>query len=138
MLPDSLLECMGTTTTVDSGQVAKYAIGGGLSDGVASPQEFYLSLAKQATPVVEVGAAKEIAVIISEGKELDSAEICLFEWTPIASKPQLSFRWYRKNTFRQNRSVSSVLTMQPSSTDEAAWCNLLPVHSFVSSNSVCS
>ena len=66
---------LGTTTTIDSGQVAKYAIGGGLSDGAASLQDFYLSLAKQATPVIEVGAAKEITVIISEGKELEIKDL---------------------------------------------------------------
>ena len=65
---------LGTTTTIDSGQVAKYSIGGGLSDGAASLHDFYLSLAKQATPVIEVGAAKKITVVISEGKELEIRE----------------------------------------------------------------
>jgi conjugal transfer pilus assembly protein TraB len=66
---------LGTTTTVDSSQIAKYSIGGGLSEGAASLHDFYLSLAKQATPVIEVGAAKKITVIISEGKELEIREI---------------------------------------------------------------
>jgi hypothetical protein len=65
---------LGTTTTINSGQVAKYAIGGGMSEGAASLHDFYLSLAKQATPVIEVGAAKEITVIVSEGKELEIRE----------------------------------------------------------------
>ena len=65
---------LGTTTTIDSSQVAKYAIGGGMSEGAASLHDFYLSLAKQATPVIEVGAAKEITVIVSEGKELEIRE----------------------------------------------------------------
>jgi len=66
---------LGTTTTVDSSQIAKYSLGGGLSEGAASLHDFYLSLAKQATPVIEVGAAKKITVIISEGKELEIREI---------------------------------------------------------------
>jgi len=66
---------LGTTTSVDSSQIAKYSIGGGLSEGAASLHDFYLSLAKQATPVIEVGAAKKITVIISEGKELEIREI---------------------------------------------------------------
>ena len=66
---------LGTTTTVDSDQIAKYSIGGGLSDGAASLHDFYLSLARQATPVIEVGAAKEITVVISEGKELEIREL---------------------------------------------------------------
>lgn len=61
---------LGSTTTIDSGQVAKHSIGGGLSEGAASLHDFYLSLAKQATPVIEVGASKKITVVISEGKEL--------------------------------------------------------------------
>jgi conjugal transfer pilus assembly protein TraB len=65
---------LGTTTTIDSGQVAKYSIGGGLSDGATSLHNFYLSLAKQATPVIEVGASKKITVVISEGKELEIRE----------------------------------------------------------------
>jgi conjugal transfer pilus assembly protein TraB len=66
---------LGTTTTVDSDQIAKYSIGGGLSDGAASLHDFYLSLARQATPVIEVGAAKEITVVIAEGKELEIREL---------------------------------------------------------------
>lgn len=66
---------LGSTTSIDTGQVAKYSIGGGLSKGAASLHDFYLDLAKQATPVIEVGAAKEITVIISEGKELEIREV---------------------------------------------------------------
>lgn len=62
---------LGVTNTVDSAQVAKYAVGGGLSEGAQSLQDFYLSLAKQATPVIEVGATKHITVVISEGKDLE-------------------------------------------------------------------
>ena len=50
-------------------------MGGGLSEGAQSLHDFYLSLAQQATPVIEVGAAKEITVIVSEGKELEIREI---------------------------------------------------------------
>ena len=66
---------LGATTTVDSSQIAKYGVGGGLSEGAQSLHDFYLSLARQATPVIEVGAAKEITVIVSEGKELEIREI---------------------------------------------------------------
>jgi len=66
---------LGTTTSVDSAQIAKYSLGGGLSEGSASLHDFYLSLAKQATPVIEVGATKKITVIISEGKELEIREL---------------------------------------------------------------
>ncbi len=66
---------LGSTTTVDSSDVAKYAIGGSLSEGAVSLHDFYLSLAKQTTPVIEEGASKKITVIISEGKELEIKEL---------------------------------------------------------------
>ena len=66
---------LGVTTSVDTGQIAKYSLGGGLSEGADSLHDFYLSLAKQATPVIEVGASKKIAVIISEGRELEIREL---------------------------------------------------------------
>lgn len=66
---------LGTTTTIDSGQVAQYSVGGGLSEGATSLHDFYLDLAKQTTPVIEVGAAKKITVVVSEGKELAIREI---------------------------------------------------------------
>jgi len=66
---------LGTTSFVDTDQLAKSAAGGGLSEGAKTLQELYLDLAKQATPVIEVGAAKEVTVVISEGKELEIKEI---------------------------------------------------------------
>jgi len=63
-----------TTSTIDSAQIGKYAIGGGLSEGANSLSDFYMTLAKQSTPVIEVGATKKITVIVSEGKELEIKE----------------------------------------------------------------
>jgi conjugal transfer pilus assembly protein TraB len=61
----------GTTSSVDTSQIAKYAIGGGFSEGAHSLSEFYMNLAKQTTPVIEVAATKKVTVIVSEGKELE-------------------------------------------------------------------
>lgn len=66
---------LGTTQTVGNGDVVPYALGGGLSEGADSLKDFYLDLAKQTTPVIEVGSAKKITVIISEGKDLQIREI---------------------------------------------------------------
>ncbi len=65
---------LGTTTSIDSSQITKYSIGGGLAEGSQSLRDFYLDLAKQATPVIEVGATKKITVVISEGKDLEIKE----------------------------------------------------------------
>ena len=66
---------LGATSWVDTSQVSKYALGGGFSQGADTLADFYLTLAKQTTPVIEVGATKKITVIISEGKELEIREI---------------------------------------------------------------
>ncbi len=65
----------GSISTINSDDVAQYGIGGGLAEGADTLREFYLDLAKQATPVIEVGAAKKITVIVSEGKELEIRDI---------------------------------------------------------------
>ena len=62
---------LGTTATVDTDQIAKSAVGGGLAEGANTLHELYLDLAKQATPIIEVGASKKVTVVISEGKELE-------------------------------------------------------------------
>ncbi len=61
---------LGSTQIIDSSQLGKYAIGGGLSEGANTLQNFYMELAKQTTPVIEVAATKKVTVIVSEGKEL--------------------------------------------------------------------
>ena len=61
----------GTTSTIDSSQVGKAALGTGLADTADKLSDFYLNLAKQSTPVIEVQAEKRLTVVISEGKWLE-------------------------------------------------------------------
>lgn len=72
---------LGSTSSIDSTQVGKSALGTGLSQGAQTMSDFYLDLVKQTTPVIEVGAAKKITVIVSEGKELDIRDIKNNEFT---------------------------------------------------------
>jgi len=65
---------LGTTAIIDSDDLLKASVGGGLSEGAKTLSDLYLDLAKQATPVIEVGAAKKVTVVISEGKELEIKE----------------------------------------------------------------
>jgi len=69
------VSALGSTQTVESGDIVPYALGGGLSEGADTLRDFYLDLARQTTPVIEVGAAKKITVVISEGKDLTIREI---------------------------------------------------------------
>ena len=61
---------LGTVSTVDPSKIGSYAVGSGLSAGSQRLADFYLTLAKQATPVIEANAYKHVTVVISEGKEL--------------------------------------------------------------------
>jgi conjugal transfer pilus assembly protein TraB len=61
----------GTTSSIDSTQIGKYAVGGGLSEGANTLSDFYMTLAKQTTPVIEVAATKKVTVIVAEGKDLE-------------------------------------------------------------------
>ncbi|EKD40828.1 MAG: hypothetical protein ACD_74C00155G0004 [uncultured bacterium] len=66
---------LGTASTVDSAQIGKNALGSGIAEGANALQKFYLDLAKQATPVVEVAPTKAITVVLSEGVEVQFKEI---------------------------------------------------------------
>lgn len=62
---------LGSVRTLDAGDAAKSGIAGGLSRSSDKLTDFYLDLARQAGPVVEVGAAKEVVVVIQEGLALE-------------------------------------------------------------------
>lgn len=58
---------LGSTITTDPTEAAKYGMGAGLSTGFKEIQKFYLELAKQAVPVIEIGATKNVTLVIEEG-----------------------------------------------------------------------
>ena len=62
---------LGTVRTLNAGDAAKTGIAGGLSKSSDKLTDFYLDLARQAGPIVEVGAAKEVVVVIQEGVTLE-------------------------------------------------------------------
>jgi conjugal transfer pilus assembly protein TraB len=68
---DTSTSALGTVRTLDAGDAAKSGIVGGLSKSSDKLTDFYLDLARQAGPIVEVGAAKEVVVVIQEGVTLD-------------------------------------------------------------------
>jgi|APAra7269096936_1048531.scaffolds.fasta_scaffold04074_2 conjugal transfer pilus assembly protein TraB len=62
---------LGSVRTLDAGDAVKTGIAGGLSKSSDKLTDFYLDLARQAGPVVEVGAAKDVVVVIQEGLALE-------------------------------------------------------------------
>jgi conjugal transfer pilus assembly protein TraB len=65
----------GTTTQmwteVDTKNVTKAGVGKGISQAAKELQKFYLQLAEQTLPVIEVGATKSVTLVISEGADLE-------------------------------------------------------------------
>ena len=68
----------GTTTRIwsntDTTHIAKAGIGKGISNAAKELQKFYLQLAEQTMPVIEVGSTKTVTAVISEGTKLDIKE----------------------------------------------------------------
>ena len=62
---------LGSVRSLDAGDAVKSGIAGGLSKSSDKLTDFYLDLARQAGPVVEVGAAKDVVVVIQEGLALE-------------------------------------------------------------------
>ncbi|RJP89649.1 MAG: conjugal transfer protein TraB, partial [Desulfobacteraceae bacterium] len=46
-------------------------IGGGISKSADQLEKFYLQLAEQTLPIIQVGATKTVTVVISEGINLE-------------------------------------------------------------------
>ena len=62
---------LGNVRTLDPGDAARSGIAGGLGKSSDKLADFYLDLARQAGPIVEVGAAKDVVVVIQEGVTLE-------------------------------------------------------------------
>ena len=68
---------LGTTSTINSGEIAKSAIGGGISAATKKLADFYMKLADQTLPVIEVGATRRVTVVISKGVMLKIKNVCV-------------------------------------------------------------
>lgn len=64
-------------TNVQTDDLAQAGVGAGLSQSSGELQRFYLDLAKATMPVIEVGATKNVTVVISEGVELKISNHCV-------------------------------------------------------------
>ncbi len=68
------ISALGTTQTVDPEKIAQAGLGSGIAQGAHELQKFYLELAKQSMPVIEIGATRNITLVVSEGLELEIKE----------------------------------------------------------------
>jgi conjugal transfer pilus assembly protein TraB len=72
----NLVSPLGTTTSINSGDLLKSAVGGGMAEASHDLQKFYLKLAEATLPVIEIGAARDITLVISEGVDLEIKSFC--------------------------------------------------------------
>ncbi|MCP3732759.1 TraB/VirB10 family protein [Sphingomonas sp. MG17] len=68
---DVSTSALGSVRSLDPADAAKAGVAGGFARSSDKLTEFYLDLARQAGPVVEVGAAKDVVVVIQEGIALE-------------------------------------------------------------------
>ena len=69
------ITALGQTSITPKQNLGKAAIGGGISAGAKDVRALFLQLARQSSPIIEIGAAKKISVIITELVELNIQEL---------------------------------------------------------------
>lgn len=62
---------LGTTSSVPPADIAKYGAANGVGSVFKDVSKFYLDLARQTMPVIEVGATRELTLVIEEGITLE-------------------------------------------------------------------
>jgi conjugal transfer pilus assembly protein TraB len=67
---ETSVSALGSVRTLSPGDSAKTGIAQGLSKSSDKLTDFYLDLAREAGPIVEVGAGKDVVVVVQEGLSL--------------------------------------------------------------------
>lgn len=68
---------LGTSTTMKSSDVFKAAAGKGIAESSHKLSDFYMKLAEQSLPVIEVGTTKRVTLVVSQGVELKIRKVCV-------------------------------------------------------------
>lgn len=71
MVTNSIYGTQKTMKNTDPSSLAKAGVGGGIVAVAEDLEKFYLHLAEQTLPCVEVGPAKDITIVFSEGVDLE-------------------------------------------------------------------
>jgi conjugal transfer pilus assembly protein TraB len=72
----TLITASGTLQQIKPGDLLMGAAGSGVSTSFHKVADFMLEIARQATPVVEVGNLKKVTVFITEGVDLEVKKYC--------------------------------------------------------------
>ena len=68
---ENSVSALGSVRTLNPTDSVKTGVAGGLSKSSDKLTDFYLDLARQAGPIVEVGAGKDVTVVVQEGVSLE-------------------------------------------------------------------
>ena len=68
---------VGTSSTLNSGEIGRAALGSGVAAAAKKLADFYMKLADQTLPVIEVGATRRVTVVISKGVMLKIKDVCI-------------------------------------------------------------
>ena len=71
----SSLSALGSVSQIDPKNIAMAGAGKGISNAFKEIQKFYMTLAAQTMPVVEIGAARPITLVVTKGTTLDIKRI---------------------------------------------------------------
>ncbi|MDI1473028.1 hypothetical protein QI155_10840, partial [Thermodesulfovibrio sp. 1176] len=55
-------------------KMAQAAVGAGIQQAAQNIQKFYLDLAQQTIPIIEIQATRNVTLVVSEGVELEIKE----------------------------------------------------------------
>ncbi len=67
---------LGTTQTIDPNKLTQAGVASGVGNGMRSLSEFYMNLAKETLPTIEVGPKKKVTLVITEGVDLNIQDNC--------------------------------------------------------------
>lgn len=69
------MSALGAVSQIKPADIGMAGLGSGLSNGFKEIQKFYMELAHQTMPVVEIGAARPITLVVTKGTSLDIKRI---------------------------------------------------------------
>lgn len=71
----SSLSALGSVSQIKPEDLAAAGLGSGISNAFKEVQKFYLELAHQTLPVIEIGAARPITLVVTKGAQLEIKKI---------------------------------------------------------------
>lgn len=85
----------GTVSTTEGGQAFRQGVGSGVGKAMDRLANYYIKLAEQTFPIVEVGAGRSVDVVITKGVRIDGGDPAKAEASPTAGESATADRLVR-------------------------------------------